>query len=240
MLRVTPVIAIIPARNEAPRIGPVIAGLAALPLDLDVLVVDDGSSDSTSAVARSFGAVVLRHPIPLGYGAALHTGYRYALIRGYIRCVQLDGDGQHDPVHVQSLLEALAASGADVAIGSRTLGGTLLSSPVRGLGTKWLRQLGRILGAVDSTDPTSGLRALGPRAIRAFARDVIAEDFPELELLLMMRREHLKLVEVPAHAKPRLSGTSMHSGLRPLYYAYKVALTGTFAAIRDRRRIASR
>ncbi|MCA8955249.1 MAG: glycosyltransferase family 2 protein, partial [Planctomycetes bacterium] len=88
---------LIPACNEAGRIETVLRGLAELELELDVLVVDDGSRDDTAARARELGATVLRHPYNLGYGVALQTGYLYARRHDYDRLVQLDADGQHDP-----------------------------------------------------------------------------------------------------------------------------------------------
>ena len=110
---------LIPACNEAGRIEKVLEGLGGLGLALDPLVVDDGSADDTPGLARSLGATVLRHPFNLGYGAALQTGYIYAVRHGYRSLVQMDADGQHDPrPPCPTLLDTLD-EGFDLVVGSR-------------------------------------------------------------------------------------------------------------------------
>ena len=110
------VLALIPAYNEAQRISPVIAAALA---HLPVLVVDDGSKDETASVAQVAGATVLRQIPNQGKGAALRTGLRWALERGYDAILTLDADGQHDPAEIPALLAAFTASKADLLIGSR-------------------------------------------------------------------------------------------------------------------------
>src|SRR5262245_38179692 len=113
---------VIPAYNEASNLASVIAEIAALRLDGDVVVVDDGSSDTTSEVAAREGAKVLRLPFNSGYGAAVQTGLLYAVQSGYDVCVLLDGDGQHDPRYAPALIAPVASGTADLALGSRFLG----------------------------------------------------------------------------------------------------------------------
>src|SRR5919206_2536406 len=98
-------LAIVPAYNEEASVGRVIDEIRAVDPDFDIAVVDDGSTDRTAGVAADRGAHVIRLPFNLGLGGAVQTGYRYAFERGYDIAVQLDGDGQHDPVHVPALLE---------------------------------------------------------------------------------------------------------------------------------------
>ncbi|MCB0075422.1 MAG: glycosyltransferase family 2 protein, partial [Caldilineaceae bacterium] len=114
---------VIPALDEAATISEVLAGVRRHAPGLDVLVVDDGSRDRTGVLARALGCDVLRHPFNLGHGAALQSGYRYAAERRYDHVVHLDGDGQHDPAGIPSLLAPLLAGEADVALGSRFLEG---------------------------------------------------------------------------------------------------------------------
>src|SRR3990172_1588980 len=109
---------VMPAFNEAKAIRRVLEQVRRQ-VSGDVLVVDDGSSDETAEEARLGGARVAVHPVNLGYGAALQTGYRYALRHGYDAVVQLDADGQHDPASIPRLLAELAD--ADVVVGSRFL-----------------------------------------------------------------------------------------------------------------------
>ena len=226
-------VVIIPALNEAGRVGAVIGAVrVALPAT-EIVVIDDGSVDETERCARAAGATVIRHPIRLGYGAALRTGYRYAYSRESA-CVQIDADGQHDAAILPELVGAVAA-GADLAIGSRFTGTT---PPALGLarrvGSASVRVLLRLLVGMRCSDPTSGLRALSPRTV-TLLRDDLPDDYPELEALIRASYERLVVVEIPARHAPRIGGRSMHAGLGPLYYAYKLTLASVFASLRARR-----
>src|SRR4051794_36131666 len=108
---------VVPAWNEERSVGSVVSDVRAL--GFDVLVVDDGSRDATSAVARERGAMVVRLPVNLGVGAALRCGFRYARERDYSGVIQCDADGQHPPEGIPVLIEAQASSGAHMVIGSR-------------------------------------------------------------------------------------------------------------------------
>jgi glycosyltransferase involved in cell wall biosynthesis len=110
---------VVPALNEAARIGAVLDRLRDAVPSVDALVIDDGSRDATARTARLHGARVVSHVFNLGYGAALQTGYKVAVRDGYDLVVQMDADGQHDPRDVPRLLEPLVAGRADVTIGSR-------------------------------------------------------------------------------------------------------------------------
>lgn len=222
----------LPARNEGPRIGAVLMILRAMLADLDIVVVDDASSDDTAAAARRSGAHVVRHPVHLGYGAALKTGYTYALRHGHNACVQLDADGQHDATQVASLLGPVLAGEADIVIGSRFLTGDRVPmAPPRRVGSAVLRAVARLFG-VRSTDPTSGFRALSARAMRFLVALPIPDDYPDVDVLIAIRRAGLVVREVPVPSIARVDGASMHSGVRPLYYSYKVAISALFAAWR--------
>lgn len=216
---------VIPAFCEAGRVGSVVRTTRSLGLGLDVLVVDDGSDDSTADEARHAGASVVRHPFNLGYGSALHTGYCYALRAGYRRVLQMDADGQHVPDMLPRLLEALDA-GADIALGSRYIDGEPpRSSLTRKLGTAlfaWIasRWLGRRI-----TDPTSGFQGLSQRALASVVHDGFPEDYPDTDVLVQHHRAGLRVVEVPVVMRERLGGLSMHRGARIAYYGYKMLLT---------------
>ena len=109
----------IPAWNEEASIAEVIGDVREHLPEADVLVVDDGSTDATPARAREAGAIVASLPFNQGLGAALQTGYLYALREGYDSCAHLDADGQHPPAEVARLLAEVAADRADLVIGSR-------------------------------------------------------------------------------------------------------------------------
>lgn len=110
---------VIPSKDVEPTIGDVVRRVLALPLDLDVLVVNDGSTDGTSRVAREAGATVVDHPENRGKGAALRTGFEYAVDHGHDAVVTMDGDSQHDPSAIPGFVEALERTGADIVVGTR-------------------------------------------------------------------------------------------------------------------------
>jgi glycosyltransferase involved in cell wall biosynthesis len=229
---VSKILVLIPACNEAERIGPVLDGVAAVLPEAVLLVVDDGSSDATAAVAARHGAEVVRHPFNLGYGTALQTGYHYAKSHGVQRIVQLDGDGQHDPGSIPDLLAALDR-GADVAVGSRYRSAEPpRTSLLRRAGSTVLAWLVTRWTGVRITDPTSGFQALGERAIDVMVLDHFPEDYPDADVLIMLSRRGLRLAEVPVRMHERIGGVSMHRGGRVLYYVYKMFLTLTLLPIR--------
>ena len=111
-----PLVAIVPAHNEAPRVGAVARAAA---LQLPVLVVDDGSADETAERAAEAGATVVRQLPNQGKGVALRTGFRWAIDHGAEAAITLDGDGQHDPAEISRFLEAWAADAPDLVVGRR-------------------------------------------------------------------------------------------------------------------------
>jgi hypothetical protein len=222
--------------NEARRVASVIDDLRRALPGLDVVVVNDGSMDETEGVALRAGAAVVSHPYRLGYGAALQTGYLYALRNGYERAVQIDGDGQHDASLAPALLALVRDGRADIALGSRFLSGRPIAMPlVRRFGSATLRRLGRALAGITCTDPTSGFRAFDRAALTLLASDEFPADYPDMDVLIRLRFAGIRIAEIPATVRERAGGRSMHSGLRPLYYAYKVALASVMAALRGRR-----
>lgn len=228
---------VIPACNEEGRIGTVIRGLRDLEGGdaFDIVVVDDGSRDSTASQAAELGAIVLRHPFNLGYGAALQTGYIYARRNGYERLVQMDADGQHDPRSVPALLAALD-NGADLVVGSRfkNPGDAPPTSLSRRLGSRLFSAIVTVWTGIRITDPTSGFQALSAAAITEVARDGFPDDFPDADVLIHVSRSGLKLVEVPVKMHPRSGGVSMHRGTRAAFYGFKMFLSLVLLRVRRR------
>ncbi|GAB4159487.1 MAG: glycosyltransferase family 2 protein [Planctomycetota bacterium] len=223
---------LIPAHCEQGRVGPVVA--SARRLGLDVLVVDDGSTDGTAAEAERAGAVVLRHPFNLGYGVALHSGYHYARRHGYERVLQMDADGQHLPEMLPRLIAALD-EGADVAIGSRYAeSDPPRTSLLRRLGTALFRAIATVWTGQRITDPTSGFQGLSARAIHFVTHDGWPEDFPDTDVLIEYARAGLAIREVPVVMRERRSGCSMHRGARIAYYGYKMLVTLALLPVRRR------
>ena len=227
-------IVVIPALDEAERLPALLDRLRELHPDAPVVVVDDGSTDDTARVAREHGAHVVSHPFNLGYGAALQTGYRWALARGAERVVQLDADGQHDPELIDALLRPLEQGECDVVLGSRFLEETgYAMGRFQTLGRKVFEALGRIAG-VQVTDPTTGFQALGRRALELYVEDFFPHDYPDVDVLVVAARRGLRIQErsTPMGASPRPS--TLHGGLRTLYYLYKMLLSLWAASSRRR------
>jgi glycosyltransferase involved in cell wall biosynthesis len=220
------ILVLIPAYNESPRIGRVVRDLAALEPKPDILVIDDGSADGTADAARAAGARAVSHPFNLGYGAALQTGYRYALAREYDLVVQMDGDGQHPAAFVPSLLQPLLDDRADVVIGSRFLGGDSYPVPwPRRVGIRLFRALARVAVGQRVRDVTSGFQAVNRAAMRVFASDIFPPDFPDADVLMILTKLGLRLAEYPVRMEPSPDKTSMHAGLGILYYVVKMTLS---------------
>lgn len=223
---------VIPAYREAGRVGNVVRDVLALGLGLDVVVVDDGSPDGTADEARRAGATVVSHPYNLGYGSALHTGYCFALRRGYERVLQMDADGQHEPAMLARLIAGLDG-GADVVVGSRYLDGAAPpSSLARRLGTRLFARIATLWIGSRITDPTSGFQGLSRRALESVVHDGFPEDYPDTDVLVEHHRAGLRLVEVPVRMHARQGGLSMHRGARIAYYGYKMLLTLLLLPIR--------
>jgi glycosyltransferase involved in cell wall biosynthesis len=219
-------LAIVPAYNEAGMVGRVVRDIRRQAPGFDVLVVDDGSGDTTGAEAEREGAVVIRHPFNLGIGGAMQSGYKYALSNDYDVAAQVDGDGQHKPAHLSDLLAALHTEGdeADMVCGSRFRGDPGYRVPVG-------RRIGNLIFSVvltaitrqRITDPTSGFRMANRRGIELFARDY-PHDYPEVEAILMLNAHRLRLHEVPVRMNARGFGRSSIDYPRSAYYMAKVLL----------------
>lgn len=221
------ILAIVPAFNEERSLPAVVVGLRSAVPDVDVCVVDDGSTDSTAAVARGLGVTVLSIPVNLGIGGAVQTGYRWARDHGYQVAVQVDGDGQHDASFLPALVEEVSSGRAGLAIGSRFTGprvsGAFRSTWTRRAGIRYLTWMLRARCGARVTDPTSGFRAAGRPAIELFARSY-PPDYPEPESIAIAARAGIPIVEVPVRMGARLHGESSIDTGRSLYYLVKVSL----------------
>ena len=226
-------IAIVPARDEAGAIGLVVDEIRGLEAGIDVVVIDDGCADDTAAIAAAHGAAVVVLPFNLGIGGAVQTGFKYALEHGYDRAVRLDGDGQHDPLELQKLLEPLERDEADIVIGSRFAGDRGEYRPPLGrrLGITWFAKLVSLLTRQRVTDTTSGFQALNGKGIALFAGDY-PNDYPEVEATVLVFKHKLRLVEVPVRMREREHGESSITFLRSIYYMLKVTLALLVAMVR--------
>ena len=217
------ILVVIPAYNEEESLPGVLNEVRGLGLDLDILVVDDGSRDRTSEIARAAGVRVARLPFNQGYGAAVQTGMMAAYEDGYAICVLLDADGQHDLRFIPQLVAALADGKADLALGSRFLGTADYSIPLaRRAGMSVFSRITSKITGQKITDPTSGFQAIGRGCLKFFITDNYPADFPDADTLIRLHFAGFRIQEIPVVIRPRLKGVSMHSGLKTLYYIYKM------------------
>lgn len=218
------ILVIIPALNEEGSVGKVVKEVKEHLPQVDILVVNDGSSDLTSKKAKEAGAVVLDLPFNLGIGGAMQAGYKYAFEKGYEIAIQVDGDGQHDPKEIPKLLQALEEKEVDMVIGSRFIGDSeFKSSMMRRVGISIFSRVISLIVGQKITDPTSGFRAVNRKAIQLFAFDY-PQDYPEPEVLVLLHQCGLKVAEVPIGMSKRYAGESSITKLRSIYYMVKVLL----------------
>lgn len=209
---------IIPAYNEEANIGRIVSQCR---LYGQVVVIDDGSWDLTAARAVLAGAHAISHGENKGYGQALQTGYAYALKNGHDIVVQLDADGQHDPKYIPALVKAL--DDADLIVGSRFLDAPSYKIPVlRLLGMRLFAFMASRICNHRFTDTTSGFRTFNRRALEFCVGDKYPRDYPDANALVMMHRAGLRLREIPVKMCASTKGTSMHSGVEPVFYVCKM------------------
>jgi glycosyltransferase involved in cell wall biosynthesis len=219
------VLIIMPAWNEADGVADVIKEVHATLPGADVLVVDDGSTDETAAVARAAGATVLKLPYNLGVGGAMRAGYKYAHDREYDVAIQVDADGQHDPRNVPELLARLDA-GADLVMGARFAG----TGEYQARGPRrwamlvlafWLSRMAR----TRLTDVTSGFRASNRDLIDVFARWYPVEYLGDtVESTIAVIRAGYRVEQVPVAMRPRTTGTPSQSPLKATLYLGRIGM----------------
>lgn len=230
---------IVPAFNEEISLPKTLAELARLLPDIDVIVVDDGSTDGTADKAREAGVVVAPLPFNLGVGAALRTGFRYALRNRYDRVVQFDADGQHDASEIPKLLTPLE-HGADMVIGSRfaTAESEYRPGRVRGGAIALLRLLVRLLTGHRFTDTSSGFRAFGRDLMEFFARTYPAEYLSDtVEALFLASYAGYVVAEIPTTMRYRTGGLPSIRRVRLAYhYLRLLVVIATTISLKARRR----
>jgi glycosyltransferase involved in cell wall biosynthesis len=214
---------VIPALNEDETVATVVRSVREL-LRADVLVIDDGSTDRTAATAHAAGALVIQHPFNLGVGAALRTGFRYAVEGGYQTVVQIDADGQHDVADARRLIERLERDSLDIVVGNR-FGPDFRIGRARGLAMRMLSwDVSRRLG-VRVTDTTSGFRAFGKRAFERFARAYPSAYLSDtVEALLLAGDWGLRVGEEPVVMHARAGGTPSAGPVRSAFHLVRLTL----------------
>jgi glycosyltransferase involved in cell wall biosynthesis len=226
-LRLAPVVAVIPAYNEEEALGGVLDEMPAeaCGLAVETVVVDDGSSDRTSEVARQHGAHIARLAQNCGQGAAFRAGYKIAREQGARIIVTLDADGQWDPADIPAVLEPVVADEADFALGSRALGRSEGDDAFRQAGVHVFATLVSRLGGTKVTDTSSGLRAMKAEVTAAIRQE--QPQYQSAELLLGAIFAGYRIAERPIVMRKRAAGVSKkgHNVLYGLRYAGVVLRT---------------
>ncbi len=225
---------IIPAYNEEQNIGKLLDTLEQPPYSeiADVLVINDASQDRTNAVVKRRHEPLVTHVFNLGYGSALQLGFKYAVRRNYRYVIQMDADGQHDPSNVVPIYEALqkpmdGERCPDIVLGSRYLPESpeYTTGGIRMFAIRLFRGLIKNITGRRIMDPTSGLQGLSRRAFLYYSQYGHFDDqYPDANMLTQMMLLKFRVTEVPALMHQRSSGTSMHSGLKPIMYMMRMSL----------------
>ncbi len=222
------VLIIVPAYNEADNLTHVIQEIYAVCRESDkaaysILVINDGSTDNSKEVLSSVGVAYISMPFNVGIGAAMQTGYQYALENKYDIAIQIDGDGQHDPNMIDSMTDTIK-EGYDAVIGSRFIDKQgYQSTKLRRGGIAILSSLISFLYGIKILDVTSGLRAVNSRLIYIYANDY-SDDYAEPEAIAQALDAGAKVKEIPVVMRDRQSGESSINSLRSFYYMVKVSL----------------
>jgi hypothetical protein len=202
------VVVVSPAHNEAENVAAVVQDI---PVEIDgvavvPVVVDDGSTDTTSEEAAKAGALVARLPIRRGGGLALRVGYEIALRMGAEVVVSIDADGQHVPEEMPTLVRPVLNGEADLVNGSRLLGEFETASRIRHIGVHFFSWVVTIMTGQRVTDPSNGYRATKPEILKKLALE--EDQFWSSELLIEALRLRARIVEVPITIRARQAGES--------------------------------
>lgn len=226
---------IMPAYNEEKNIVPVLEKLERPEIAelADVLVMNDASSDSTNWVVKSHGHTLVTHVFNLGYGSALQLGYKYAIRRDYKYVIQMDADGQHDICNIPKLYERLKTADADgrypdIVLGSRFMkeSAAYPVSLVRKVAYAWFRQMIRAFTGRKIADPTTGLQGLSRKAVLYYSKYKHFDDrYPDANMIIQMILLGFRIDEIPAVMHTRIEGKSMHAGLKPIVYMFRMTFS---------------
>lgn len=186
------------------------------------LVIDDGSTDGTAEIAREAGAKVISHPINLGYGATVQTGFKYAVRQGFDYTLQIDADGQHNPKDAKKVLEPVINGDADFSVGSRMIGAHGYEIPfVKKLGIKFYAAVISFLTGQVVTDSTSGYRAMNRDLFSQFAK-FYPRHLCAVETEIWLGRKGYTITEVPVKMREREEGETYLDFWTLFVYPFKM------------------
>ena len=215
---------IIPAYNEGACIEATVREIIRSAPDCDYVIINDCSTDNTQQICEKNQFNTVNLPVNLGIGGAVRTGYQYALENGYDLALQVDGDGQHNPSFLREMEAYLTAHDADMVIGSRFIQKEgFQSSWIRRIGIVYFTWLIKLCTGKTITDPTSGFRMIGKKAIELFAQ-CYPMDYPEPESIVIALNHNCKIEEIPVIMRERQGGVSSITITKSIHYMIKVTL----------------
>lgn len=227
---------IVPAWNEARNVGNTVREILGRFVEYDIVVVDDGSTDHTAQVAREAGARVLVLPFNMGVGGAMRTGFTFAQRHGYQRAIQVDADGQHNPIDIPRVLAGLER--ADISIGARFADvGDYEAKGPRRWAMIFLAQVLSRVSRTRLTDVTSGFRAANRRAIDQYVHYYPAEYLGDtVDSLVSAIHSGLTVTQVPVAMRARVHGKPSQNPIGATTYLIRSVFALTLALMRGRRR----
>ena len=214
---------VIPGRDIAATVAPLVGKIRAQDPALDVLVVDDGSTDGTAEAARRAGAEVVAHDGNRGKGAALRTGIAHAAARGYDAIVTMDGDLQHDPSAIPQFVAALARGDGDIVVGTRMRAvGSM--PPIRVWTNRTTSRVVSRLAGQDIPDSQSGFRIMRTSAVSGI-RLVTSRYDTESEILIRAARRGARIASIPIEAIYEGARSHINPAIDTLRFLRLVALS---------------
>jgi glycosyltransferase involved in cell wall biosynthesis len=213
-------------------VADILAAASLHDLNIDVVVVNDCSRDSTEEIISSLPCIALNLPVNLGIGGAVQTGFKYAFENNYDYALQVDGDGQHPASEIHKLILEAGHAGADVVIGSRFLKKEgFQSSALRRFGIAYFKWLNHALVGVQVSDSTSGFRLISKKVMESVS-EYYPDEYPEPETIIIYSLKKFKITEVAVEMKERQGGVSSIGAFASVYYMIKVTLAIVFTFIR--------
>lgn len=217
------ILLIIPAYNEEENILKTIEEIRNSDIDVDYIVINDGSTDGTEKILRDNNINHIKLVHNLGIGGAVQTGYKYALFNNYDIAIQYDGDGQHDIYYVPKIIQPLIDEQANMTIGSRFIvkNSKFKSTKTRQVGIRIISFFINLFTGKKIYDTTSGFRACDKKMIENFANSYPTE-YPEPVSTVIALKNHNKVVEVPVEMRSRKAGKSSIHTWKNIYYMINV------------------
>jgi len=205
-------IIIIPAHNEEQTIYNILKNVQLKYKDFDLLVINDGSTDGTVKEVQKTSAKLLNHPLNLGYGATIQTGYKFAYANNYKYLIQMDADGQHNVDCISNIYNELITNNADLVLGSRfSLDSKYSTSFARKFGMRFFKRIVNLITNLNLSDVTTGFQGMNRAVLWEFIQDYFPDDYPDADVIVLAHKKGIRIKEVPVVMHSRIDGRSMHS-----------------------------